>query len=437
MLKIAIDGPSGAGKSTLAKALAKELGIIYVDTGALYRTVGYYAFTHNTDPKDAEAVEALLPDIKIEIKYEDGSQDVILNGEALGDKIRQPQISMYASAVSALPAVRSFLLDMQKDIASKNSVVMDGRDIGTVIMPDADVKLFLQASDECRARRRTEELASKGVVASYEDVLAEMRERDKNDRDREIAPAVAADDAIIFDNSELTIDESVEKVKKIIEKKKKRKQKKNKNGFYSFMYRLLSRIIRVLYRIRIIGAENEPKDSGFIVASNHSSGADPVLIGVSMKNQICFMGKKELFKIPVVGTVFKCLGSYPVDRKGNDVGAIRTTVSLLKEGKSIGIFPQGTRYSGVSPRDTEVKSGIALIANRSGADVLPVCIKTKANKARMFAKTYIIIGKVIKHEELGLDKEKGSAGFKNVSESVFERICELYDSTDIENVKKK
>lgn len=437
MLRIAIDGPSGAGKSTLAKALAKELGIVYVDTGALYRTVGYYVFMHDADPKNADAVASLLPDINIEIKYENGTQDVILNGESMGDKIRQPQISMYASAVSAIPAVREFLLFMQKDIASKNSVVMDGRDIGTVIMPDADVKLFLQASNECRARRRTEELRQRGVEANYEDVLADMRQRDENDKNRDIAPALAAPDAIIFDNSELTIDESVEEVKKIIEQKKKSQIKKKENRFYSFMYWLLAKIIRKLYRIRIIGAENEPAEPGFIVASNHSSGTDPVLIGAAMKNQICFMGKKELFGIPIVGSFLKSLGGYPIDRKGNDIGALKTTVALLKSGKSIGIFPQGTRHPGVNPRGTEVKSGVALIASRSGADIVPVCVKTKADKAKMFRKTYIIIGKTISNAALGLGSAKGSVGYRNIADSVFDKICDLYDSTDIENVSTK
>ncbi len=219
MFKIAIDGPSGAGKSTVAKALAKALGIVYVDTGALYRTVGYFVRQKNTDPKNAEAVAALLPEVTIEVKYENGVQRVYLNGEDLGDKIRQPEISMYASAVSAIPAVRAFLLETQKDIARKNSVVMDGRDIGTVILPDAEVKIFMTASNEARAQRRYEELIAKGQTVEYETVLAEMIERDHNDKNREIAPAVPAPDAVLLDNSGMTIEENVSAVIEIIKKK--------------------------------------------------------------------------------------------------------------------------------------------------------------------------------------------------------------------------
>lgn len=220
MIRIAIDGPSGSGKSTLAKAVAHELGIIYVDTGALYRTVGYFVYLSGKDPRDAKQVEELLPHVNIELKYENGSQRVILNGEDLGDKIRMPEMSMYASAVSTIPAVRAFLLEMQKSMARSNSVVMDGRDIGTVIIPDADLKIFLTASNETRAKRRTLELQSKGVDARYEDVLADMIERDKQDKNRDIAPAVPADDAIIFDNSVMSVEDSLKEIVRLVNERK-------------------------------------------------------------------------------------------------------------------------------------------------------------------------------------------------------------------------
>ena len=212
MIKIAIDGPGGAGKSTVAKAVAAKLGIVYVDTGALYRTIGLYVRRAEIDPKDAEAVTACLKDISIEIKYVDGKQCVYLNGVDNGDAIRTPEMSMYASAVSAIPAVRAFLLDTQRDIARKNSVIMDGRDIGTVILPDADVKIFLTASEECRARRRYNELVARGQSVRFEDVLAEMNQRDKQDSSREVAPATAAEDATLLDNTGMTFDETVDAV---------------------------------------------------------------------------------------------------------------------------------------------------------------------------------------------------------------------------------
>ena len=223
-MQIAIDGPSGAGKSTIAKAVAARMGIVYVDTGALYRTVGYYVRSQGITREDKAGIEACLQHIKIEVRYENGAQHVYLNGEDLGDKIREPEISMYASAVSAVPAVRAFLLDTQRDIAARNSVIMDGRDIGTVILPNAEVKIFMFASVQARAKRRTRELSEKGIDAKYADVLREMEERDRNDREREVAPAVAAEDAILLDNSEMTPEENVQAVLEIVRRVQEGKQ---------------------------------------------------------------------------------------------------------------------------------------------------------------------------------------------------------------------
>ncbi len=209
-IQIAVDGPSGAGKSSISKAIAARLGLVYVDTGALYRTVGYYARSQGISPEGAAAVADMLSDIRVEVRYTDGVQHVYLNGEDLGDRIRENEISRYASAVGKVPAVRAFLLDTQKRIADENSVIMDGRDIGTVILPRAQVKIFLTASNEARARRRVAELAEKGMPASYETVLSDMQRRDEEDRTRAVAPAVQAPDALLFDNSELTFEESVE-----------------------------------------------------------------------------------------------------------------------------------------------------------------------------------------------------------------------------------
>jgi cytidylate kinase len=216
---IAIDGPAGAGKSTIAKILAKELELIYVDTGALYRTIGYYVTSKGISTADTEAVVDALPSLTVELKYVDGVQRVFANGEDVSDLIRTPAISMAASAVSAIPAVRAYLLDTQRNIAASHSVVMDGRDIGTVILPDAKVKIYLSASPEGRAQRRYDELQAKGDPATYEEVLADMIKRDYDDMHREIAPLKQAEDAIPVDTSGETLEESVAKIKDIVYKK--------------------------------------------------------------------------------------------------------------------------------------------------------------------------------------------------------------------------
>ena len=208
---VAIDGPSGAGKSTLAKAAAERLGILYVDTGAIYRTIGLYVQRRGIDPKDTAAVLAALPDIRIGMDHDaDGMQRMLLNGEDVTADIRLPEISMYASAVSAIQGVRDFLMEMQRSLARERSVIMDGRDIGTVVLPDADVKIFLYADVEVRAKRRELELQQRGTPKPYNEVLREMEERDYNDTHRAAAPLRAADDAIMVDTSSMDFNASLD-----------------------------------------------------------------------------------------------------------------------------------------------------------------------------------------------------------------------------------
>ncbi len=217
---IAIDGPAGAGKSTMAKRLAKELGYYYVDTGAIYRTVAYFLDLLGISPKDADGVERYIDELTVEIQYdEDGKQHMIMNGMDVTDEIRTQDISQKASLVSAHAVVREMLLDMQRDVAKAHNVIMDGRDIGTVVLPKADVKIFLTASAEVRAKRRTDELLAKGQQAEYETVLREIQQRDYQDTHREIAPLKMARDSIKLDTSALDIEGVVAAMRKIIEEK--------------------------------------------------------------------------------------------------------------------------------------------------------------------------------------------------------------------------
>lgn len=209
MINVAIDGPAGAGKSTIAKAAAKKLGFIYVDTGALYRAVAYNA-VKNGVIDDEQGIISMLDDTKVELKYVNGVQSVYLNGEDVSGFIRTPEISMGASKVSAIPQVRAFLLNLQREIAKTNNVIMDGRDIATVVLPDAEVKIFLFASPECRAERRYKELVEKGENVSFDDVLKDVNQRDYQDSHREIAPLKPSEESIMADTSELTLQESID-----------------------------------------------------------------------------------------------------------------------------------------------------------------------------------------------------------------------------------
>lgn len=221
MISIAIDGPSGAGKSTIAKAVSKKLGFIYVDTGALYRSIGLYVLNKGKDTANQMDVAALLPEINVQIRYVDGVQHVYLNEKDVSDDIRRPPVSMAASNVSAHPEVREFLLNLQRQFAKENNVVMDGRDIGTVVLPNADIKIFLTASSEERARRRYKELTEKGEKVEFEQIHEEIKQRDYNDSHRAIAPLKQAEDAILVDTTECTLEESIDKLETVIRSRMK------------------------------------------------------------------------------------------------------------------------------------------------------------------------------------------------------------------------
>lgn len=216
MISVAIDGPSGAGKSSMARRLAADLGYTYVDTGAMYRAIGLYARRAGADTKNADAVAALLPQIQLDIRLQDGAQHILLNGEDVTEAVRAEEIGMAASDVSAHPAVRTFLLDTQRNLAASRDVLMDGRDIGTVVLPNATVKIYLTASADARARRRLAELLEKGKQTDYATVLADIEQRDYQDTHRAVAPLRQAKDAVLVDTSDIGIEESFALLKKTI-----------------------------------------------------------------------------------------------------------------------------------------------------------------------------------------------------------------------------
>ena len=424
MIRIAIDGPGGAGKSSVAKALARELGIIYVDTGALYRNIGLYVLNKGVSPKDNGTVVSLLDEITLELKFQDGRQVILLNGEDKGDAIRTPEVSMAASAVSAIPEVREYLLETQRSTAKRNSVIMDGRDIGTVILPSAEVKIFLTASAEARAKRRYKELLAKGSEVSYEQVYNEMVERDKNDSTRAVAPCVKTEDAILIDNSDMTEEETCKSILKIVKKKSKVR------NFYSFAKPIVAPIYRLVMRVKATGIENVPMDGGLILCANHIGAIDVISIGAVCPRQLTFVAKKELFSVPLLGTIVKALGAIKVDRGSGDVGAIKASVAAAEAGKVLSIFPQGHRFPGVDPAKTSIHHGAGLIAYHSGCDVLPVCIKIKGGRYGFLKRVEVIFGKVIKNSELGFENG-GTAEYRAATEKIFNAVVEMGDYSSL------
>ena len=461
-INIALDGPSGAGKSTIAKAVAKKLEYVYVDTGALYRSIALFMINHNVDLDNADDVKTALSGIELRLAYVDGSQKVLLCGEDVSEKIRTPEISMGASKVSAIPAVREFLFDLQQNIAKENNIIMDGRDIGTVVLPDADVKIFLTASAEERANRRFKELQEKGDKSTYDEVLADIKQRDYNDMHREIAPLKKADDAIKVDTTSLNLDESVEAIYNTINEELKKKSKSDDNInkddsnsrdkdnkgslrelpkispvergnklpllnmiWYNFIRCAVKVAYYIFYNIKVEGKENIPKDGSYIFASNHRSFADPVLISLPVRVPFSFMAKEELFKQNIFfAFLIKSLGAFPVTRGKGDTSAIDKSLVCLNKGRNLVIFPEGTRS-----KDGKVgrgKTGVALIAAIAQVPVIPVGIVFEG-KLKFRKKVFVKFGKAISPEELNIS-DANPRELKRLRQTIMNEIVDLVEA---------
>ncbi len=452
-INVALDGPSGAGKSTIAKAVAKKLEYVYVDTGALYRTIAYYVISNGFDAKDENAVVSCLDKINVKLKYISGAQHVMLNGEDVSDKIRTPEISMGASAVSAIPKVREFLFDLQQDIAKHNNIIMDGRDIGTVVLSNAQVKIFLTATAEERANRRFKELQEKGDPSTYEQVLEDIKQRDYNDTHRDIAPLKKADDAVEVDSTKMTLDEVIDAIVKIIndktagesgsgddsgEKKSIRAtrelmpvrpiSKKKRLSFVKIFFYNLLRYITIFvyhcyYNIKWEGKENVPKDGGNIFASNHRSYQDPVFTALGARVPISYMAKEELFHKNVFFTgLIKLFGAFPVVRGKGDMQVIDTSIEKLEKGRNLEIFPEGTRS-----KDGKVgkgKTGVALIAAVAQTKVIPVGINFEGEKLKFRSKVVVRYGKPIIPAEIGVTGTTAK-DLKIIKNEIMKGITEL------------
>lgn len=451
-INVALDGPSGAGKSTIAKKIAAKLGFVYVDTGALYRSIAYYVINNGGDVKNTEQVIGMLPQVDVKLEYRNKAQCVILCGEDVSDRIRTPEISMGASAVSAIPAVREFLFDLQRSIAAENDIIMDGRDIGTVVLPNADVKIFLTASAEERANRRFKELQEKGDPSTYEEVLADINQRDYNDTHREIAPLKKADDAIEVDSTSLTLDETVDEIARIIEEKtgaapkkpkppREKKERKPlldfsdippvKRGkklnpvklfFYNVLRYIVIFLLKCWYNLKFEGTENVPRDGSNIFASNHRSMLDPVLVELQCRVPNSFMAKEELFqKNKAFVGLIKFWGAFPIARGKGDMDAIKLSFEKLEEGRNLLIFPEGTRsHDGKVGRG---KTGVALIAAVAQCPVIPVGINFEG-KLKFRKKIVVRFGKPIRPEQLKVTTP-GPKELKLLRTTIMDSITEL------------
>ncbi len=431
-MNCALDGPAGAGKSTVARELAKKLGYIYVDTGALYRAIGLFATRCGADTTNATQVVPLLNCIHLELKFENGAQAVYMNDENVSEAIRLPEMSMAASNVSAIPKVREFLLSLQRDIAANNDIIMDGRDIGTVILPNAQVKIFLTASVEERANRRYKELIAKGHDVEYDEILKDIAQRDYNDSHRATAPLKKADDAIEVDSSDMTAEQVIDTIAEIIIRKKAlldtpvlRNKAKFSIGLclYTLVRWLVKGVFLIMFNVKVEGRENIPHGGGHIVASNHISWADPIMIAIFITSPNAYISKIELFKNKLVALILTLVQAFPVTRGSGDTGFIAKSLKFLKKGNNLVIFPEGTRSK--TGEIGRAKTGVSHIAAESYAPVVPVSVKCEG-KLRFRAKVTVRFGEAISNEELFCINTSAHE-MHRIRDIIMCRIKELYE----------
>ncbi len=442
MINVAIDGPAGAGKSTVAKAVASKLGLVYLDTGAMYRATAYTALESGIDPCDGEAVEKMLEGMKLEIVFEDGVQQIYVNGVNTTPHLREHRMSKAASDISALPCVRYKMVELQREFAAARDVVLDGRDIGTFVLPNANCKFFMTATAEERANRRFKELVEKGQDVDYDTLLADIKQRDYNDSHREVAPLKQAEDAILLDTTNMTIDEVVAAVVERVEqtrrnsdgegkgqtpssdtadeksdnkkaeetaapltRKQKREAKKEEKllkrikkyyapdktfRMYRFLRVFLHPLQAFLWPIKAIGAERGRIDGNAIYVCNHYSGADILLpCYVLFKDEAHVLAKYELFKHRLVGWFLHKLGAIPVRRGEADIDAVKSVLKVLKEGKKLMLFPEGTRNLEGSQDMADLKTGAARFAIKTKSPIVPMMYYAPP---KLFKRNWLYIG---------------------------------------------
>ena len=470
MINIAIDGPAGAGKSTIAKAVAKDLGIIYLDTGAMYRATAYLALQKGIDPKDEQKVSEMLEDLKMDVVYKDGDQRIIVNGIDATPYLREHYMSKAASDISALPCVRYKMVDLQRDFASKNDVVLDGRDIGTFVLPNANCKFFLTASPEERAQRRMKDLEEKGEKVDYQTLLSDIIQRDYNDSHREVAPLKQADDADFVDTTQMSVEDVVAHVKEVVHIKTKNVNSTEQNAektstiipssemdkktlariktyykpekrfaFYRFLRVILRPIQMLVWPTKVIGAENVKKVKGALFTCNHYSKMDSMIpYFVLFKKEAHALAKYELFTNPVAGWFLHKMGAIPVRRGEADIEAVKQVLRVLKDGKQLLIFPEGTRNKEGTQQMAEFKTGTARFAIKAKVPVVPM-IYYQSPKA--FRKNWLYVGEPFSLEEFygARTIDENHAATEVIKEKMDEtrRLCNEYVEKATKGKKKK
>lgn len=428
---VAIDGPAGSGKSTISKLVAKRLGFEYLDTGAMYRCITLAAMKENIELSDESSLIACAKKNRVDFKSQkDGAQNVYLNDEDVTEAIRTPEVTNNVKYLARIPDVREHLVNLQRQIAGGKDVVLEGRDTTTVVFPNAEYKIYLDADQEERAQRRYIELQEKGMSVTFEEILADQQKRDDSDFNREVGPLKKADDAHVIDTSGLDITQVVDKVIKTVVGV----ENERKNHFYSFCSFLCRVFLRSKFKISFKGLDNIPEKGGVILACNHASHLDPVAAGAFVKRHISFIARETLFtKNKIFGAILRGLWVVPIKRGTGDRGALVTAEKLLKEGRVILMFPEGTRTTDGEFQDP--KSGFGFIACRTKRPVVPVYIEgtfdamPKGSKKIKSGKLSVTYGKPVKFSVPREGKKNKKELYQKASEDVMKVIAGIKENS--------
>lgn len=409
---VAIDGTAGSGKGTVAEIIAKKFKLTNLDTGAMYRCVALKTIEEKIEISDTEKIIEIANSIKIDIKTENGKQIVYLNNENVTEKIRTTEVTKIVSQISAIKEVREKLVEMQRKIGSGKDIIMEGRDITTIVFPNADIKIYMDADVEVRAKRRYNQNTEKGINTPYEEVLEDMKKRDFNDKNKEFGALKIADGATVINTSELPLKKVIKQISDMIKKHKKEKELEKKiyairpeNTRKKVVRKITKSFLAGLYllafRIEILGTENLPKQGGYIICGNHVNTLDAAAIVLLSKDKIRFIGKYDLSRFGLIRWLAHLFDIIPIKRNTQDMEAMKRSLKALKNNEILGIFPEGTR-NGID-KQVKAKNGAVFMAMRAGVPIVPVGIQ---GTFKPFTKIVLNYGKPITLEQYNMQNKE-------------------------------
>ena len=427
---VAIDGPAGSGKGTITKILAQKLKLNNIDTGAMYRCVALECLNKKIDIENIEQVKEVLKTINIELIEENNNQIVLLNEEDVSAKIRSIEVTNIVYKIAEIQEVRQKLTELQRKMGYSQNIIMEGRDITTVVFPNADVKVYLDANIEERAKRRVNQNKEKNIPCTYEEVLEQMKIRDENDKNKKIGALKIAEDAIYIDATNMTINEVVYKIITII--KNKQKQIKQNKKIYQdrpettrkkiarfFIKSFLRLLYIIVFRVKKIGKKDIKEDESYIICANHLNYLDAAAVVVFNKKNIRFVCKDTIFKHKFLNWILHLVDAIPVNRGKNDIESMKKSLKALKNNELLGIFPEGTRRG--MEKNLQAKNGAAFMALRAKVKVIPIGIQ---GSFKPFTKVYLNYGKPLDFS-CYYGKEKDKEVLEKVTSEIMNNIVML------------